>query len=190
MHQSVMQLYYSCFWTGSVFYLGERYRQAMNINSWSLHKVTWVFNACSSIERRLFSATTCRKDNHATLHMHMRRSCHSTRNGGNVDPFRRRGFWFQGWAERHMHERQAECYSPEGINKLWQSLRGIFWLSCKWAQGIGTNAVSKLRWGSLERAHSSSPYSGQGVFNRTTSWDGIGKYTSALSYRGLQVSDS
>ena len=53
----------------------------------------------------------------------------------------------------------------------------------------------KVRRGNLERgvtwnaAHSSAPYSGTGTV-RLTSWEGIGRYTSALSYRGWQVSDS
>ena len=55
--------------------------------------------------------------------------------------------------------------------------------------------IYKVRRGNLERgvtwnaALSSAPYSGTGTV-RLTSWDGIGRYTSALSYRGLQVSDS
>ena len=55
--------------------------------------------------------------------------------------------------------------------------------------------MHKISKGNLERgvtwnvAHSSAPYSGTGTV-RLASWDGIGRYTSALSYHGLQVSDS
>ena len=47
-------------------------------------------------------------------------------------------------------------------------------------------------WSNLEHgvtwnaAHSSAPYSKTGIV-RLTSWDGIGRFTSAPSYRGLQV---
>ena len=38
-------------------------------------------------------------------------------------------------------------------------------------------------------AHSSAPYSGTGTVTLAL-WDGIGRYSSALSYCGLQVSNS
>jgi len=53
----------------------------------------------------------------------------------------------------------------------------------------------KVRRGNLEcgvtwnAALSSAPYSRTKTV-RLTSWYGIGRYTSALSYHGLQVSDS
>ena len=75
------------------------------------------------------------------------------------------------------------------------SLRGMQGVternSLNWLFGVSC----KVRWGNLEHgvtwntAHSSAPYSGTGTV-RLTLWDGIGRYTSALSYRGLQVSDS
>ena len=61
--------------------------------------------------------------------------------------------------------------------------------------GSRMHKISKVRQGNLERgvtwnvAHSSAPYSRTGTV-RLTSWDGIGRNTSALSYHGLQVSDS
>ena len=57
------------------------------------------------------------------------------------------------------------------------------------------SSACKVRRGNLERgvtwntAHSSASYSRTKTV-RLASWDGIGRYTSALSYRGLQVSDS
>ena len=63
-------------------------------------------------------------------------------------------------------------------------------------QGVQSNIIdSKVRRGNLERgvtwnmALSSAPYSGTKTV-RLASWDYIGRYTSALSYCGLQVSDS
>ena len=61
--------------------------------------------------------------------------------------------------------------------------------------GSRMHKISKVRQGNLERgvtwntAHSSAPYSRTGTV-RLASWDGIGRYISALSYRGLEVSDS
>ena len=67
--------------------------------------------------------------------------------------------------------------------------------------GSRMHKISKVRQGNLEcgvtwnagltwnMAHSSAPYSRTGTV-RLTSWDGIGRYTSALSYHELQVSDS
>ena len=55
--------------------------------------------------------------------------------------------------------------------------------------------MGKVRWDNLEcgvtwnTALSSVSYSGTKTV-RLASWDGIGRYTSALSYRGLQVTDS
>ena len=49
-----------------------------------------------------------------------------------------------------------------------------------------TKLVGRVTWNT---AHSSAPYSRTGTV-RLASWDGIGRYTSALFYHGLQVSDS
>ena len=47
-------------------------------------------------------------------------------------------------------------------------------------------SIGRVTWNA---AHSSAPYSRTGTV-RLASWDGIGRYTSALSYHQLHISDS
>lgn len=105
------------------------------------------------IERLLFSAiiNTC---------MHMRRCCHSIRNGGNAGPVPVHEGGVMGVAcsidnracrdvlsLRNTRAKPTSAHCADGretITKQWQSLRGIFWLSYKRAQETGMNFVCNL----------------------------------------------